>query len=462
MTPPIPPFCFDFTYGFDDIRNCLPQTLRELAARSEDIFGLAPETVAACGLAHLAAAGGHSSMMDDGTALKPPGFNFVAVSDQMYTGDLVSCMGRGWIEYAGRLGANPRKAQNAVQKLAKCIHQSEPTGIAPRRADQQALDAQPVEQMSTMVSAQLLNKLITRSPDRSATLIQGAGDPIEEWSRLRPDVQGLLSSLLRLSWHGKNMKPCPRSPAIRASLHCLWQTQPASLKKVFFNSRSRALDNPPPLLLHRVQGKLRRFPNKEAPELAAWHQRLGMIFAMRFISPAREDSLEYDGIAENYSQQVIEAMQYVPDLLHPWLDWTPDLLPKMYNLLLNDWHLTEAQSGRGNASAPPDKAPLQVREEMMYKSAILTTWMLQEHRCALEKLLEESLFKVLPDIPDFTDIELPWAILDRLRDHGPLSRRDLQRLFHRLAAKDRDEALKYLVSKGEIVETQDGKLARAA
>jgi hypothetical protein len=463
MTPPIPPFGFDFGHSYDDILDCLPPVLRALTAKSEDVFGLAPETVAACGLAHLAAAAGQSTMMDDGTAFKTPGFNFVAISDQPGSGDGLSCIGRGWIEYASRLRTMPGVAQKSGQKPASRTRRPAlPTGTAPSLADEQAVDVQPVEQMSATVDVHLLKDMIMRSPDRAATLIQGAGDPIEEWSRLKPDMQRHLSSLLRLSWQGRHLKPCPRSPALKASLLCLWQTQSASLKRVFFNPQNRGLDNPPPLLIHRMKGTPRRFPNNEVSEVAAWHHQLRLMFTLRLGAPAREMTLEYHGIAETFSKQVLEAMQFVPDPLHPWLDWTPGLLPRMYHLLLHDWHLTQAQAHQGPTPCPSDKEPRHVREELIYKAAILTTWMLQDHCHALEKLMEESWVEGPPDIPDFTDIELPWVILDCLREHGPLLRRELQRHFHQMTARDRDEALRYLLSQGEITETQDGKLILAA
>ena len=88
--------------------------------------------------------------------------------------------------------------------------------------------------------------------------------------------------------------------------------------------------------------------------------------------------------------------------------------------------------------------------------------MQQEHCRALEKLMEESWVEGPPDIPDFTDLEIPRVILDCFREHGPLLWRQLQRHYHRMSARDRYEALKYLFSEGAITETQDGKLILAA
>jgi hypothetical protein len=49
-----------------------------------------------------------------------------------------------------------------------------------------------------------------------------------------------------------------------------------------------------------------------------------------------------------------------------------------------------------------------------------------------------------------------------LREKGPQEPRELQRCFHDLRANERDKAVARLKSTGQVVETEDGKLALPA
>ena len=94
------------------------------------------------------------------------------------------------------------------------------------------------------------------------------------------------------------------------------------------------------------------------------------------------------------------------------------------------------------------------------KAVRLTTWILQEHFRAVHWLVDEPGMSPLFDNTDSTDTAcLPEAILRRLRDKGPLLPRQLQRSFHQVTAKDRDEAIEALKSGGLVTQSEDGKLS---
>jgi hypothetical protein len=459
--PPIPPFGFEPELAYEDIHECLPPVLRDLAAKANDVFGLPPATIAAGGLAHMAAAAGRSLLIDDGVAVTAPGFNFVALSDTMFGGDWLTCLGRGWTDEAIRPLPEPGIVQQTPDARYQQVDGVPRTGKG-HPLIQQPANVQPVEQMSSVLDQVILSNGLLRSPDHAVTLLQGAGDPMDEWTRLKPGMQRNLSGLLWLSWQGKLMKPGPGDPAIRGSLNCLWSSQFGAMRRAFCGSRKVVQDDPPPLLLCYVNGTARRFPRQESPELEAWKQHLkAMLTLRRLAQPSPEFALAFHHIAEEFSRQLWAALKCYPAQWDPWLHWLPGLLPRIFNLLVCDRSVSQT-----NQQKMPPKTEVEIQrahEWMIHNAVTLTTWLSQKHFSAVEKLMSDSCLLPSTDSPDITDnSDLSEAILRRLDEQGPLSARELQRSFRRITAQERDEALQALKMQGLVIETQDGKLALPA
>jgi hypothetical protein len=459
-TPSVHPFTFEEPVTYEEINDCLPSVLRALAAKAEDVFGLSPSTIAAAGLAHLAAAIGRSTLLDDGTAVTAPGYNFVAVSDDRCSADWLSAMGRGWTDNAASL-------RGLESKPIACASRRPWVGAKDRRSTEkpeagEPLDKQPLEQMGATINSIVLKDALVRSPDNAVALIQGADDPMFEWTRLKPGMQHNLSSLLSLSWQGRLLKTGPRDPSIKGSLTCLWQAQCAEIRHAWNHPSKSSKDSVPPFLLFSTKGKARRFPTQDASELAAWKQHVQTAFVHRLSRPAAVFPMIFVAQAEDFSRQLMKAVQSCPAQMEPWLHWTSGLLPRIINLLIHDKLLAMSQTPPNHSQKGPNDEKQKSYQQLMRQSLMLTTWLLQSHHKTVQKILSQP-GRQPSDNPDGTDnIGLSESIMRRLHDQGPLSRRELQRSFHQMSAQQRDKAVARLKSTGQVVETEDGKLALPA
>ena len=483
-----PPYCFNLQQRltFADVRECLPPVLRALADKGEAVFGLSPETVAAAGIAHLAAAIGRRHLFDDGMSVLSPGFNFVACSDQVCPADWLTCLGRGWTESANR--ASFKDLTNMVTMLLAKSGGAKP-GAVSKTAETHPGTAPGGEafQIAEVVSCNLAPanaaRLLRHSPDSCLTLIKGAADPMSEYTRLPPSQQHKLSTLLWHSWQGRPLELSAREAAIPATLSCIWSTSKRDASHTLF--RSFHFGHPTlPMLFFQSKGVPRRYPDQRAQELQSWRKLLKEQLQLRTSEPPEVYSLAIPSAAEEFACSVAHEVSQQPAHLHPWLEWTSDLMPRIFMVLLlafmthwnklrqtkvNELGLQYPEAGREKTAKFLYDRELAIFEAsvpkgftdlVLPKAVRLTTWMLQEHFRAVHWLVDEPGMSPLFDNTDSTDTAcLPEAILRRLRDKGPLLPRQLQRSFHQVTAKDRDEAIEALKSGGLVTQSEDGKLS---
>ena len=464
-------FSFAKATAFDEVRHYLPPALLALSAKGPAIFGLPPATVALAGLAHLAAGTGRLTLVNDGSHSIAPCFNLVLLSDQLPVGDWLSCIGSGWLEAASKLRASVT-APDARRVLRNCIHEVAtrearvPTGD-PQISDymknlpRHMIDLLRVEFTCSSVDPAAIGRALLRSRDQCVTLLNGAYDPMMECARLTPANQRKLCATLLLSWQGRALELDPCGSGVDASVCCLWQTQTAVARRALFASRRIGQELPIPLLFHLMPDSPKRFPDVDAIELKAWSRWLSELFSTRISSPAFQVPLprDFNRAAEEFFQQVDADVQRQPSHVQPWLIWTPDLLQRVFAMLSWENALRTKVDGKPHPAQPTRSHSHGDPIPPLRGAISLTSWMLQEHHRALMKLMGPTSEQPTLDSTDNTDNEgLPEAILRRLSDHGPLSRRDLQRKFHRISAKERDEVLQMLKSQGRVVESPDGQL----
>ena len=482
------PYCFNLQHKltFADVRECLPPVLLALADKGEAVFGISPETVAAAGIAHMAAVIGRRHLFDDGMSVLSPGFNFVACSDQVCPADWLTCLGRGWTESAN--SASLKDLPTMIAMLLSASGGAKP-GASSRTADAKPGTAPGGEgtQVAELVSCNLAPanaaRLLRHSPDSCLTLIKGAADPMDEYTRLPPGQQRKLSTLLWHSWQGRPMELSAREAAIPATLSCIWSTSKRAASHALF--RAFHFGRPTlPMLFFQSKGVPRRFPDQRAQELQLWRIVLKEQLQLRSGAPPEVYPFAIPSVAEEFACSVAHEVTQQPAHLRPWLEWTSDLMPRIFMVLLlgfmkhwdklrqtkiNELRLKYPDAGKApriqslydcelavfEASVPKGFADL-----VLPKAVQLTTWMLQEHFRAVQWLVDEPGMSPLFDNTDSTDKAcLPEAILRRLRDNGPLLPRQLQRSFHHVTAKERDEAIEALKSGGLVTQSEDGKLS---
>jgi len=482
-----PSFDLQQKLTFTDVQDCLPSALRALADKGETILGLPPETVAAAGMAHLAAAIGRRDLIDDGISVTAPGFNFVACSDHVSSADWLTCLGRGWTEPAGRF-----KAPNApaILELLKAATGSAMPGPSPQNAKTMPMSAscfgavRIAEQASYNPEPANVARLLQLAPDACLTLINGSADPMGEWNRLTPGQKRKLGTLLWHSWQGRPMELSTRDVAIPGTLCCLWSTTTRAAGQAFYRSIHFSQSQPPPLLFFQFKGASLRYPDTEAPELKEWHTLLKVRHQDRANTSPEAYPLTVRPAAEEFARSVANEVSQQPAHLRPWLEWTSDLMPRIFMVLLRDMKASwekrkkEKMAELNYKYSPIDRSRYdQIKFEtekatfeatipknmvglVLPKALRLTAWLLQQHFRAVERLADEPGERPSFDSTDSTDkSSLPESILSRLRDKGPLLPRQLQRSFHRMTVKELDEATETLKSGGLVTQLEDGKLS---
>ena len=470
-SPQLPPFEFGIAEPFDALRTSVPPRLMALAAKGPALLGLAPPTIVAAGLAHLAAALGRSVLLDDGTCNLAPGFNLTILNDTSSSLEWLSGIGRGWLENTVLLRSlTPDKARAVLrQYIQEAVVRSPKSRGGDPQIDQY-LDSIPKNAVNMLRTqfvghktdpAAMANSLV-HSSDHAVTAINGAMDPLHEWSRLTPGKQHQLTEMLIMSWKGKPMEISSTGGFVPASLTCLWQTRTAAVKEAFISKHTAAAKNPPPLLMFRQQGIPLRFPRVEATESVAWFECLKYAFGTRLqsLEPAIVD-LEPDlkRLAAVWFTQFESALAKTPQCVQPQLSWIPDLVLRIYLVLLLSASMHTVLGAVPTDPKGQQPLPLPEKQKIMCDAIKLTRWLAQEHYCAVQTITETETLT----FTDSTDMAaLEEVILAKLKEKGPLEPRELQRSFHALSAQTRNSAIQRLKSNGLVIDDPDGRLAAAA
>ncbi len=474
----IRPFEFGMGETFDDVRQCLPPRLFAFAEKSQDLLGIDARTAAMGGLAHLAAAMGRGVFLDDGTTRIPPCFSLAVISDSTSPGEWLATLGRGWLEEAKGI-SNFLTSDQAKLVLHRHLRDAAAQDTNTRSSDPQidllvnsipldALKMVHTQYLTTRTDPTAAGLAIVQNSGRTTTMINGARDPLIEWGQLKPIMQRQLNEMLILGWLCKPMPVTPKRTEIPASLTCLWQTRTQSLQQTWYSNRSICAHDPPPVLLFKFRGAPKRLPDVNAPEFADWEQLLKIAFqCRRVINGASDIALEQSVkvIAELFYKQFDSATATLPKEMQPWLQWIPDLVLRMYHLQLiaHSLEQTIVATAMGKGQKQPTEFTIQQKQQAMMSAVRLTRWAANEHFQVLLGFMGKSEVARLSTGSDNTDTQrLEEGILQKLKDNGPQSPRELQRSFHELRAQPRDEALRRLKSKGAVTQDLDGKLEVAA
>ncbi len=476
---PLPRFEFGSTVGFDEVRDCIPPCLLALSAKGPELLGLAPPVVAIAGLAHLGASLGRTVCADDGCTHIPACFNLAIVSDNQLDDDWLSKLGKGWIDPADQIQTTDLKLaqkaiKNGVREIAAQRSEHEFSSNDPQfDAMQKAI---PQSYMNLLRRRIILSKLdpgsvaraLVESKDQCITLLQGAYDPMDEWASMPPGKQREMAEMLMLSWRCKHLRLPPHSAEVHASVHLLWTVRADTARRVLFSRRSPVAQNPLPVLLFRQSGTPKRIPDVCAKEFSNWTKCLETAFSYRF-APEGTPIFTMDPptrkIAVEFFEQFAAALSNAPPSMHPHLNWLPDLVLRLYSIIVMAKIMDRYTALSVNVTAAQEPAPdtTNGRQLAMTQAVRLTRWLCQEHYQVVEGLMTRSPSALGFSGTDNTDtLDLAEAIFSKLQDQGPKTPRELQRCFHDLHAGDRDQAIAGLKRAGRVVENGAGQLEAAA
>ncbi len=477
MSVPLPPFNFGTADDFNDVRDCVPRTLMALAAKGTALLGLEPRVVTAVGLAHLAASLGRSFLLDDGRTRIPACFNLAIVSERLPARDWTASLGRGWTESATQLQAmHSLKLQELIRN---CIRDAA-TKRTERNVDPQ-FEAYEKEiplnvvnmlrrrTITSKVDPDAVARAIVDSRDHCVLMTNGAGDPMEEWSQLSPAKRQRLAELLMLGWQCKPLTITPTGAELPGTAHLLWQTSREQVRSVMFDRRMPSMCRSAPVLLFQHNGEPKRMSDVYAAEVNEWSQLLKNLSDYRSQPNCNSDFTlakpEQKAVDEFFAQFDV-SLAKAPAIMQPYLAWLPDLLMRLIPaiVMVKSMDALKQQNIEGTAksglsSTVPQNAPV----TMMQEAVRLTRWLCQEHYRTVCSYLAVTSADSDQQATDNTDMEsLAEDILQKLKDNGPQTPRELQRSFHELPAKTRDEVLLRLKAKGAVSEDPGGKLELAA
>jgi len=477
MTPP-PPFEFGSRDSFADVRDCIPPRLLALAAKGPALLGLDTPVVVVVGLAHLAASLGRSYLLEDGSSQIPPCFSLAVVSESLLPFDWLSVLGRGWVDKATRI-------QNLDAEDVRAVIKNAVRDVATKGPDRSSIAPQfeayaeqlPLTVVNMMRRRTILSKVdpdaaaraVVDARDHCAVIMNGAGDPMTEWAQLTPGKQQKLTELLKLSWQGKPLTVTSKGTEVPGTVHALWLTGREPVRRALFDRRAAIVNQSAPVLLFQQHGNPKRLPDVEAVEFLEWTKCLKKAFGYRRdVSPEGPSTTAMDKharqVAEEFYEQFADALIRVPESLHPYLSWLPDLPLRLFSILLMSKTIERALDMKptGEAQEPPkpDQHDLQAT---MLQAVRLTRWLCQDHYRVVCSYMDASSTDSTGQATDSTDTAaLEEGILTKLKDKGPQEPRELQRCFHDLRAGERDKAVARLKSTGHVVEMADGRLAAAA
>ena len=285
--------------------------------------------------------------------------------------------------------------------------------------------------------------------------------------------------MLSHSWQCKPLETSSQSAAIPGTLCAIWSLRAAAARRLFFTARHLVSSVPPPLLLIHHGGSCLRYPQVDAPGLIAWQAFLGDLLNERTSAPSEAFPVQLPAAAEQFVQNAALAAAEQPAAIRPWLEWTAELLPRLFMALMIPMTLTinkrrtqklaelarkypnaESRETAGynvEKQAFEKTLPVSIPALAFDHALLLSRWLLQEHCQAVQKLAESR-----PNAPvtDNTDNDgLMQGILCKLHAHGPLTPRHLQRSFHHLTARERDDAIETLKKQGLVRQSEDGSLA---
>jgi hypothetical protein len=477
MTPP-PPFVFGSGDSFADVRDCIPPRLLALAAKGPALLGLDTPVVAVTGLAHLAASLGRSYLLDDGSSQFPPCFSLAVLSDSLLPFDWLSVLGRGWVDEATRI-------QNMDSDHIRAVIKNTLRDVATKGPDRSSIDPQ-FEAIAQQLPLNLVNMMrrktitmkvdpdaaaraVVDARDHCAVIMNGAGDPMAEWSQLTPGKQQKLTEMLRLSWQGKPLTVTSKGSEVPGTVHALWLTRREPVRRALFDRGAAIVNQSVPILLVQQHGNPKRLPDVDAVEFVEWTKCLKTAFDYRRdASPESPCTTVIDKharqVAEEFYDQFANALVRLPKSLHPYLSWLPDLPLRLLSILLVSKRIERLLNMKttGAAQEPPKPDPKELQATMQ-QAVRLTRWLCQEHYLVVCSYMDAASTDSTGQATDSTDTAaLEEGILTKLKDKGPQEPRELQRCFHDLRAEDRDKAVSRLKTAGRVVVMEDGRLAAAA
>lgn len=471
----------------DQVLDLLPRVISAMVEGAPCDLGVSAGAAVVAAIGQLSAALGGSHMLHCGGLKFPAQFNLLMVADYGVSVDWLSRVAQPVIESAEqairvRASANEGGCLKRFLAIERLVVTSHLFGL--RGADEQSLAY--YRRMRAVHRPQILcwgnahvamvNEALRDSYDRTVCICNGAVDPIVEWQKLsRKNAE----ELLRLLLHSWTLKPLPAGiggESVPATLHMIAGTAIDAASRWLQESRNWLDRQSVPILLFQQQGVPHWLRRESAGQESMFHILLkrcdeGRRNALRPTIWRLDDDAAT--VLIDFQKDFRRRSQSLPADEQKEVHWIPDLCLRL-NLLFAVADV-EFREGAKRAGHDQQTSPRRIGLKVSERAVVVTRWFAANHLKTLRLLKDEATGSQAPsrargvgatDIPDSADMTdtcaIESAICDKLRARGPLSRRELLRMFHKLNAETRDLAVKRLRGRGLITESADRKLMLGA
>ena len=268
--------------------------------------------------------------------------------------------------------------------------------------------------------------------DTGLWLTSLGSDPLDDLSVLTPADRRLLATWLNTQWAGAEL-PQAAQPG---KLSILWSTRTTSLRHLAHWREFHSGSMPIPLLILTSLDEPIPVPEKPLPCEAGWETLIDEAFKMRchnheqgyFIDPAQP-------LFQDFQNDIARHLEQVPEVFRNHITWLPTFAPKLALL----FHILNGESER--------KIPRETAEN----AVAVARWIGGKH---LQSLVAALPISSNPPVTDTTastdDPQAANRMLQKIRDNGPISRRNLRRTYNRPREQGFDITLDALLATGAV------------
>lgn len=468
----------------DEILPFLPPAISDLMENAPQNIGVSKETAVAAGLAELSAAMGGSHRLQCGGRFNfSAQLNLLMVTENGASVDWLSYIGQPMIESAihalrsrDDVGASVACKQylhshkQVASKNTTHLRNTDPELLANYTKARVACRPRSICWGNSRVAQ--ITEALCDSYDRTVCICNGAVDPLVEWlKQSKSDGEEMLRLLLH-SWTLKPLLAGSSGAILPATLQMVVGTGADAARRWLRESRKWLDLQPVPILMFQQRGSPHWLNRNAAGVKSMFH------LLLEHCDKNRQNTFSptlwrLDGEAEasfvTFHQDFQQRAELLPAHEQGEVKWIVDACFRLCLLIAVAEVAFRAKSSSASNDGSATVKP--IRLAVAQCATAITHWFAAHHLKTLRWLRQESpecqttigtQKAGVPDSPDNTDLpdtlDLEEEICEKLSNNGPMSRRELQRTFHKVSAATRDLALAKLLSSGAVQESEDRKL----
>ncbi|RBP35667.1 hypothetical protein DES53_12035 [Roseimicrobium gellanilyticum] len=447
--------------NFAKALNIVPEPLKVLTVDAASRWKLRPESIMVVLLHVLAGiAGAKHRLRRAHLGISCP-FNLIVCGEAPTSHNWIEFFAEPWLGHLrGRLRMHQAfGAAHFMNELKSMDSQSSFLFGSALDKNKQLVRTQLTLAPCAMERSPLPDKLLEalkHSWGRTVVSLNGGIDPMQELHSASRKQVVELSRLLQMSWKDMDL-PAKGPIPCRGVIHLLWRSEITAARRVIWGPQSPWKAASPPVLVVTEGASPAYLVPLDAEVYGEWAK-----LCRRLVDSTESGhdavvwslSPEADALAAGFCVDLATNASKLAPLRPQQFAWFHELVIRLAMLL--------SITGKNENSVPGVDAI--VSSEAMDAACILGRWLAREHYDCLKWLRlgpdddGRTIFDETYDIDSIDNFQLEMAIMDRLGDKGPMTRRELSRTFHEMTSRTRDRAISGLMRNGFVIEMPDGRV----